>query len=221
MWKVLPKFGIIKLLFLVYSVILLSALTLGYEKILDKPAVLNIENLTEAFKFITPVTFVFILLIYITGKWLWRIFWMVPRLNHILNRVVCPDLNGKWVGTVSWKSDDPELEMESKSIAMSVKADMFGFSISVSSEDGYSGSTVLHSEITKHPQTGQFSISYLFQGVVPNPESTDDTLYDGAAKLAIIFNDSGTMTLSGHYWTNRAWQRGLNTAGLTRLSRES
>jgi len=122
---------------------------------------------------------------------------------------------------VSWKSDDPELDMESKSIAMSVKADMFGFSISVSSEDGYSGSTVLHSEITKHPQTGQFFISYLFQGEVPNPESTDDALYDGAAKLAIIFNDSGEMTLSGHYWTNRAWQRGLNTAGLIRLTRES
>jgi len=221
MWKVLPKFGIIKSLFFVYSVILLSVLTLSYEKILNKPAILNIENLTEAFKFITPVTFVFALLTYITGKWLWRIFWLIPGLKNALNRSVCPDLNGKWVGIVTWKSDDSDSDMKSKSIVMSIKADMFGFAISLKSDDGYSESTVLHGELTKHPQTGQFSISYLFQGEVPNPEPTDVALYDGAAKLAVKYEDSGEMTLSGHYWTNRAWQRGLNTAGCITLSRKN
>jgi hypothetical protein len=50
------------------------------------------------------------------------------------------------------------------------------------------------------------------------PKETDDSKFDGAAKLAVRF-ESDDITLIGTYWTNRAWQRGDNTAGTIKLNR--
>ena len=63
-----------------------------------------------------------------------------------------------------------------------------------------------------------FYLSYIFEAHVPAPQATDDRMFEGAAKLEVVF-DADDTELKGTYWTNRAWQRGLNTAGTMTASR--
>jgi hypothetical protein len=48
---------------------------------------------------------------------------------------------------------------------------------------------------------------------------SDDTTFEGSAVLRIEDVESGE--LEGEYWTNRAWHRGLSTAGTIKLRRTS
>lgn len=44
------------------------------------------------------------------------------------------------------------------------------------------------------------------------PKATDDLCNLGAMQLAASWD--GETRLQGRYWTNRAWHKGLNTAGV-------
>jgi hypothetical protein len=98
-------------------------------------------------------------------------------------------------------------------VELIIRADLFGVSLALRSLDGYQESQVIQSELYRDPRTGTFYLSYIFEASVPIPQKTDDRVFDGASKLEIIINEENTV-LKGTYWTNRAWQRGLNTAGL-------
>ncbi len=101
---------------------------------------------------------------------------------------------------------------------MTISADFLGFDIKLISDDNYQRSTVVQSEIYKDPRDNNYYVSYIFESVVDQPLSSDDSKFDGAAKLSVRFEDDG-LKLVGTYWTNRAYQRGLNTAGTIELIR--
>jgi len=67
--------------------------------------------------------------------------------------------------------------------------------------------------IRQNPDSKEFELFYVFQGRVDKPEPTDDQFFYGAAVLDVIRDGGRVRELRGHYWTNRGWQRGLNTAG--------
>lgn len=167
----------------------------------------------------TPVAIAFICLIYVIGKWGWRIFWLIPVIKNVLNKNVCPDLNGTWSGTIESNFLNENGERTIKDVELVVKADFFGFSITQRSLDDYQNSKVVQSEIHKDPRTGVFYISYIFEGDVPIPEESDDRVFDGAGKLEVCFKENAIQLL-GTYWTNRAWQRRKNTAGKIKLIRK-
>ena len=108
---------------------------------------------------------------------------------------------------------DENGEPITKDVLLNIRADLFGFNVSLKSKDGYQESKVVQSEIYKDPRANTFYLSYIFEASVPIPEETDDRMFEGAAKLEVVFTDEGK-ELKGTYWTNRAWQRRKNTAGM-------
>lgn len=217
MWKVFPKLGLLKLVLAIFSALFLSALIL----LLGPDAgTISWDNFGDSFKLATPITLIFIAIIVVFGKWGWLVFWKFPYLGRILHRAVCPDLNGKWLGETYSNYTDESGNHIVKEVELTIKADLFGFNLALRSLDGYQESKVIQSELYRDPRTDTFYLSYVFEASVPIPKETDDRLFDGAAKLEIIISKADTV-LKGTYWTNRAWQRGMNTAGLITITKKS
>jgi hypothetical protein len=218
MWKVFPKILLLKVLFLIFSALFLTGLILVIGS--DHAAGLTWDDFGAAFSLATPITLIFIGLIYVAGKWGWLILWKAPLLDRIMHASVCPNLNGKWLGKVQSSYKNTDGNKVDKDVEFTIKADIFGFDISLRSSDGYQDSKVIQSELYKDPRTNAFYLYYIFEASVPIPEESDDRHFDGAAKLEVIVS-SEDIVLKGTYWTNRAWQRGENTAGVLTLRRES
>ena len=130
------------------------------------------------------------------------------------------DAIAKWLGEVHSNYTDESGNNIVKEVELTIGADLFGFNLALRSLDGYQESKVIQSELYRDPRTGTFYLSYIFEASVPVPEETDDRLFEGAAKLEIIVNEADTV-LKGTYWTNRAWQRGMNTAGLITMKQKN
>lgn len=209
MWKILPKFALIKFIAYGFSVLLIS-IFLKYSTNFKGDALFN--DLKNALSFVVPTTALFILVLYFLAKYLWKYIWKIPFFGKILNEKVCPDLNGLWVGEV-------QSSFGSKAVEMLIDADFIGFKITLRSMDNYMRSTVVQSDFYRGPRNGTFYVSYIFEAFVDRPEATDDSKFDGAAKLIVRFHSDKKIELAGAYWTNRAWQRGLHTAGTISLIR--
>jgi hypothetical protein len=218
MWKVLPKLGLIKFLTFLFTILLLSwvLILLG-----DSDFVVDLggSHFFSAIKTSGVVSLFFIGITWLLAKWVWVPFWRIRWLGaDILNKVVCPDLNGMWRGQIVSVYKDDAGDQTIKEVEMEIKGDFLSFDIRLKSKDNYQRSTVVQSEIFKDARDGIFYVSYIFESVVDQPKPTDDSKFDGAAKLAVRF-DGDRCDLVGTYWTNRAWQRGDNTAGTINLSR--
>jgi hypothetical protein len=219
MWKVLPKFGLFKALAFVFTILLLSTVII----LLGDPnfvVTLSIDNLIEVSAYSGAASIIFIGIIWLLAKWGWKAIWHIPKLGDLLDKNVCPNLNGKWTGHVVSSFKDEQGNPIEKQVEMEIKADFIGFDIRLKSLDNYQRSTVVQSEIYKDPRDGNFYVSYIFESVIDKPLSTDDSKFDGAAKLVVRF-EADRISLVGTYWTNRTWQRGGNTAGSINLRRES
>ena len=217
MWKVFPKLGLLKLLLFIFSALFLSALIL----ILGQSSgELSWDNFYNSLKISSPITLFFCSIIFVFGKWGWRLFWKLPFLGNILHKAVCPDLNGKWLGVVHSNYIDADGKKVTKEVELTIRANLFEINLSLRSLDGYQDSKVIQSELYKDPRTGTFYLSYVFEASVPIPEETDDRVFEGAAKLEIFIDDENTF-MQGTYWTNRAWQRSKNTAGLITMKLKS
>lgn len=219
MWQVFPKLGLLKALFLMFSALFLGVLLVAF----SPESGVNLSSwsqFSKAFGLATPVTLAFISIIWVIGKFGWLLLWKCPGLGEILHKHVCPNLNGKWVGEIYSNYAEANGDSITKEVELNIKADLFGFNISLRSIDDYQNSKIVFSEMYRDPRTNTFYLYYIFEASVPNPEETDDRLFEGACKLEVILNDS-TDTLKGIYWTNRRWQRKYNTAGLISVSKSS
>jgi hypothetical protein len=218
MWKVLPRVGLVKAIAFLFATLFLSVILifLGDD---NYSLNLSFNNLLEVAAHATGISLIFSFFIWLIAKWGWKGIWFIPKLDNLLNKHVCPNLNGKWVGQITSTFKDENGDSVSKTVEMSISADFIGFDIRLRSLDQYQRSTVVQSEIFKDTRNGNFYISYLFESVIDQPLPTDDSKFDGAAKLAVRFEENNIL-LVGTYWTNRAWQRGQNTAGKIELRRE-
>ncbi|MCW4446287.1 hypothetical protein OHV10_18760 [Vibrio splendidus] len=219
MWKIFPKFSLAKILmtsicFLVATVMVW--LTDGWSGV---ASFYNENGFDIVSRLTLPVIVIFIVTTWLLGAVLWRFVWRFPYLGtELLNTKVCPDLNGTWVGkTISTYLHENGNPYE-KEVQLKIKANFFKFEISLVSLDNYQRSTVVQSEIYKDHRDGSFYLSYIFESVVDQPVESDDSKFDGSAKLHVRFEDSG-IKLVGVYWTNRCWQKGGQTAGSITLNR--
>lgn len=206
MWNVLPKFFLVKTIFSTFFLLIVVIIFSNTK-----------NDFAEAIQLSSVCTLGFLFFIFTLAKWLWKPLWKIPKIGNILNRNICPDLNGSWTGRIE-SSFVVNGSRTSKDVIVEIKADFFGFTITLRSADNYSTSKVVQSEIYKDPRTGTFYISYIFQAEVHLPEASDDKCFEGAARLEVIFLEDNKLELQGTYWTNRAWQRNQNTAGMILLS---
>ena len=219
MWKVFPKFGLAKfLIFVICALVTMGGvwITSGWSGVAN---FFNNNGFDVIIRLTLPVLIIFIVFTWLIGTYVWRAVWKIPFIGStLLNQKVCPDLNGTWVGETVSTFTDADGNPYRKAVKLVVKASFFNFDIRLISDDKYQRSTVVQSEIYKDHRNGSFYLSYIFESVIDQPVDTDDSKFDGSAKLHIRFEEN-EINLVGVYWTNRCWQKGMQTAGTINLHR--
>lgn len=145
-----------------------------------------------------------------------------PKLCRL--RPLCgmfPDLDGTWSGTLesNWPLISAQLPGPSASsstipvpAALKVKARLLSIHLSLETDSRYSDSETVLVGINK--SGGDVPcLTYVYRNRTPRPVPTDSGDHHGAARLELRDED-GVPTLRGVYWTDRNWQKGLNTAGV-------
>lgn len=135
---------------------------------------------------------------------------------------VFPDLAGEWAGELrsNWPriaargaENVGDIELLPRSARATITMNLFTVCMELATDDRYSTSRTFTSGVSKDPTTGNVAISYLYENTTLDPKSTDVSAHQGAAKL-ILRREGKDLILEGPYWTNRAWNQGLNTAGI-------
>ncbi|EGU40156.1 hypothetical protein VII00023_22199 [Vibrio ichthyoenteri ATCC 700023] len=217
MWKIFPKFGLAKVLMFLICFLVTSGVTWFSSGWSGLAHFLKFDGFDVIAQLTMPVLLIFIFLTWLIGTYVWRAVWQIPYLGtSFLNQKVCPDLNGVWIGETISTFTDVDGNPYKKSVTLVVKASFFNFDIRLLSDDKYQRSTVVQSEIYKDQRDGSFYLSYIFESVVDRPLETDDSKFDGSAKLHVRFEEN-EVSLVGVYWTNRCWQKGQQTAGTISL----
>lgn len=157
----------------------------------------------------------------------WRLLWVLPGMRQKL-----PLLDGRWRGVQSsnWpvieamKNDakvpsagidvdnagtplptllDTQLEVEIRTTFFSIRMDL------LSVVTNYQNSVLKAAVLTPETEIARGRLTYVFEGRVPRPKSTDVERFDGAAELEIHVPQAGELE----------WPKGLNTAGVIELKR--
>ncbi len=153
--------------------------------------------------------------------WVWRIF---PKANQL----IFPDIRGRWTGEVhsNW---DPDLgrpgpidglaaNRPGTPIQVTIEQGIFRCSIRVTSQIGTSWTRAIRLE--RHAEDHLARVAYLYEQRNPSHSGTDERSHWGAGLIVIPLDASGPpASIQGHYWTDRSWTKGLNTAGKIVLHR--
>lgn len=140
-----------------------------------------------------------------------------------------PSLTGLWVGenrsnwsrvnaSAKGKKKLGKTKLQSVPCKVKITSRLLTIKINYGSESGYTRSTEKWAIPTKD-KNGQFRLEYIFEASTDEPVITDASDHLGAATLEFNRNPDGTLSLSGPYWTNRNWHKGLNTAGIIHLNK--
>ena len=142
---------------------------------------------------------------------------------------VFPDLAGEWVGELrsNWPritargvENVGDIELLPRPARATITTNLFTVCMELATDDRYSTSRTFTSGVSKDSTTGEVAISYLYENATLDPKSTDVSTHQGAAKLTLR-REGNDLVLEGTYWTNRAWNRGLNTAGVAIFRKQS
>ena len=169
---------------------------------------------------------------------IWRLLWLLPWFQR-----KAPPLDGVWTGVVSSNRSVQEamkdaakqagalaIDVDSVGVALpaltqvnvtaTIRTSFVGITLELESAgDRYQTSSLKVVEMKPATDGPGASLHYIFEGRVLNPRPGDVDRFDGAASLTIHKDDQGRLHMEGPTWTNRAWTRGLNTAGLIRMIR--
>lgn len=131
------------------------------------------------------------------------------------------DIDGKWKGEnrSNWpriETRDPNAALLTIDSNVEIEARLLHINVHLRSNNEYSISDTLFVRIRK--VDGKPQLIYAYRNRTNNPKVTDEQSHLGAAMLDIV-GDGTDMRLKGPYWTNRNWNRGLNTAGELELRR--
>jgi hypothetical protein len=141
-----------------------------------------------------------------------------------------PDVDGEWYAQLdsNWSEIAVRAGLPASTQpvtgTMGIKARLFTIKLrymSITPEPEYLGSQTLSVQVHKDTDDGRIRLFYIFEGEARFPTSTDTSHHYGAAYLDLIDMGNEHSRLSGLYWTNRNWSKGLNTAGTIELQRSS
>ena len=187
------------------------------------------------------ITIILFWLIEVTA--VWRKIW---KWKPQLNEWIFPDINGLWQG--SQQSNWPVIkslkdsamsnhelfdcersgvELLETAVKVRVKASLFKIQVELISpprpsnlNQPYSESKTFVAVPRRNPETGGFELYYFYKNTTIDPETTDVSSHEGAAKLEIT-KQGDAWVLTGQNMTNRQWRKGMNTAGSLTLERFS
>ena len=152
---------------------------------------------------------------------------LFPKLCRLpLINALVPDLDGEWRAelTSNWpeiaKAYDlpqPKTALTNAKIIINVR--LLWVRIELISDSKYSESDTVAVRILKNQEHGDVSLHYVYKNETPIAESTDSSAHLGAASLKLKGHSGEEKYLDGHYWTNRNWEKGLNTAGRITMHR--
>jgi hypothetical protein len=156
-----------------------------------------------------------------------RLFPMACRHRWTCN--VFPDLDGNWEGNLT--SNWPVIEARGEDGAehrpllnrpstVRIHASLLEVRMTLETKDAYSNSTTILVGAAKDKVTGTCALTYVFRNETPNPKVTDEQSHFGAAVLTLK-REGDELVLTGPYWTNRNWRKGLNTAGIATFRKRS
>ena len=135
---------------------------------------------------------------------------------------VFPDLAGEWVGELrsNWpriaargSENVGDIELLSRPARATITTTLFTVCMELDTDDRYSNSKTLSSTLSKDPITGKVIVYYVYENTTLDPKAIDLPSHYGAAMLTLR-RERDHLVLDGPYWTNRAWNLGLNTAGV-------
>lgn len=146
---------------------------------------------------------------------------LFPRLCRLrLFNGLLPDLDGTWRGALvsNWPLVSARMPVTpagppAKPVpaTLRVRARLLTVHLSLETDSRYSDSETVLVGVSK--SGGDVPcLSYLYLNRTPSPVPTDTGIHHGAARLELRHED-GVPTLRGTYWTDRNWEKGLNTAG--------
>jgi len=95
---------------------------------------------------------------------------------------------------------------------MTIKARLLDVHVHLVMDDGYSRSDTVACSVKPAADGGPPHLYYVYRAQVPVPKSTDSESHYGAARIPLP-NEKRLNELTGTYWTDRNWHKGLNTAG--------
>lgn len=175
----------------------------------------------------------------------WRAVWKLPVLGPKLSKALFYDLNGEWTAELqsNWSIvermqkaaqstdlvfdvlDDADLpDLLDVSFDVRIRQSWFRTDVEFLPTDNSTLATskTLSVELFK-AENGSKSMAWVFEAQNKrNNQSkltvTDERGYLGAARLNL--SEDG-LELSGEFWQNRAWHRGLNAAGQIVLRKKS
>ncbi len=167
---------------------------------------------------------------------LWRFVWRLPWIGSYLSENVFPDLNGQYAVTIytNWPIvnsmyqaacktggftlDDlsgGDQDCNKQQLRAEIRQNWFRFFIRFYPSPDDDDRNVIRESTTlacmplKRDGDRRPCLAYLFEQQNAKQGKLDDHSFKGAAQLE-IYSDK---TLKGDYWSNRAWRKGLNTAG--------
>jgi hypothetical protein len=185
------------------------------------------------------------LFLFVFAKPVWQFVWnRTGPLGRWLSRTYFPDLNGTYdvVLESNWpvvkrmldasrkeaeRFDPFDLDQEPPGllrVELEATIDQSWFDICMRMYPKGSGAVIKSSRtIVTMPISGTPSkdkeLVYIFEQENDRRGPTDDERFSGAARLVIDPHKS--TKLSGDYWNNRSWRRGVNAAGRLTLTRRS
>ncbi|MEO0385805.1 MAG: hypothetical protein AAF234_19895 [Pseudomonadota bacterium] len=167
----------------------------------------------------------------------WSRLWRMPLLGMALSKAVFPDLAGKW--EIEIRSNWPIIDFQRQAAAdanhtrfdvladgttipslltstfdVNIKQEWSGVQIEFepTTDSVLENSRTLSVELLPSNETYRKRIAWTYLQKNKQPRlPTDEQEFFGSALLELS-DDANEM--SGKYWTNRSWDRGLNAAGL-------
>lgn len=147
---------------------------------------------------------------------------LFAQICHLpIVRKFFPPIDGEWRVAIqsNWNvvrqltGQAPSEALFAKQGKVTITSRLFSVRMRFQSDDKYSKSSTMIVGVRRDSEHGGIELNYSYLNVTRNPELTDSGCHHGAARLE-IHDENGAVTLDGEYWTNRNWNKGLNTAGL-------
>lgn len=113
-------------------------------------------------------------------------------------------------------SEDGDVALFNKMGTMTITAHLTRVHVRLKMDDDYLTSETIFCSLRKVQGEQSPTLFYVYESFVTVPKNTDSQRHLGAARVKIPLERRPTV-LEGHYWTDRNWHQGLNTAGKIRL----
>lgn len=201
-------------------------------------------ELPISFRIVVAIVDTLILSVFFSDP-VWRFIWSrTGPLGRWLSKSIYPDLNGTYdvVLESNWpivkrmldasrKEAEPfdpfSLDQEAPAlltVELEAVIEQTWFDINMWMYPKAPGAVIKRSNTLatipiKGRERTEKELIYVFEQENDSRAPTDDPSHEGAGRLKI--NREDHKILSGEYWNNRAWQRGVNAAGRLRLIRRS